>query len=268
MSDPSETTFYRAIFLSDIHLGTKGCQSDRLLAFLKRHRCDDLYLVGDIIDGWRLRSTFYWPQAHNNVVRRLLTMVKRGARLTYVTGNHDEFLRSFSDLTLGRISIVNHAQHTTADGKRLLVVHGDQFDVITRYHRWLAFLGAIGYDLLLGLNRYLNLLRRKFGYGYWSLSAWIKHRVKQAVNYVGDFEQAVSYECRRRRFDGVVCGHIHRAEITDIDGIRYMNCGDWVESCTALAEDADGVFHVLDWSRVNPNLELTVVEPTPGQAAL
>ncbi|MCE2390349.1 MAG: UDP-2,3-diacylglucosamine diphosphatase [Proteobacteria bacterium] len=250
---------YRAVFLSDIHLGARGCQAERLVAFLKAHTCDQLYLVGDIIDGWRLRSSFYWPQSHNNAVRRILTLVKRGTRLTYVTGNHDEFLRRYSELVLGNISLVDRAVHETADGRRLLVVHGDQFDVVTRYHRWIAFLGDIGYNLLLRLNRYLNWLRRKFGYGYWSLSAWIKHRVKQAVNYASDYERAVSHECRRRGFDGVICGHIHRAEIRDIDGIRYMNCGDWVESCTALVEDQNGVFRLIDRSRNNPVVHVAPV---------
>ena len=246
--DGVRKTHYRAIFLSDVHLGTRGCQADRLVAFLKAHSCDAIYLVGDIVDGWRLKSSFYWPQAHNNVMRRFLTLVRRGAKLVYVTGNHDEFLRRYSGTVLGDISIVDQAEHATADGKRLLVIHGDQFDVVTRYHRWLAFLGDVGYNLLLRLNRYFNWLRRKFGYGYWSLSAWVKHRVKQAVNFVSDYEQAVSYECKRRGFDGVVCGHIHHAEIRDIDGVRYMNCGDWVESCTALVEDERGEFRILDFA--------------------
>ena len=245
---PPNRNHYRTIFLSDIHLGAKGCQADLLTSFLKAHTCDRIYLVGDIVDGWRLKSSFHWPQSHNNVLRRFLTMVKRGSRLTYVTGNHDEFLRRFSPVSLGNIEIVDQAVHETADGKRLLVVHGDQFDVVTRYHRWLAFLGDIGYHLLLGLNRHLNVARRLLGFGYWSLSAWVKNRVKKAVNHVSDFAGAVSFECRRGGFDGVVCGHIHRAEISDVGGIRYMNCGDWMESCTALVEDQAGVFRVIDWA--------------------
>ena len=187
--EPHESgkTRYRTIFLSDIHLGTKGCQADRLIAFLKAHDCETLYLVGDIIDGWRLKSSFYWPQAHNNVLRRVFTLMKRGTRVVFVTGNHDEFLRKYSDMEVGHLSLVDQAVHETADGKKLLVVHGDQFDVITRYHRWLAFLGDLGYNLLLRLNRYLNAARAHFGYGYWSLSAWIKRRVKKAVNHVSDF---------------------------------------------------------------------------------
>ena len=249
-NEPAEAgkTHYRTIFLSDVHLGARGCQADRLAAFLKAHTCDRLYLVGDIVDGWRLKANFYWPQEHTNAVRRILTLAKRGARLVYVTGNHDEFLRRYSDLAFGNISVVDRAVHETADGKRLLVVHGDQFDVVTRYHRWIAFLGDAGYNLLLRLNRWLNALRRRFGYGYWSLSAWVKRRVKRAINHIGDYERAVARECRRGGFDGVVCGHIHHAEIADFDGVRYMNCGDWVESCTALAEDRDGVFRILDRS--------------------
>ncbi|MEQ8486231.1 MAG: UDP-2,3-diacylglucosamine diphosphatase [Pseudomonadales bacterium] len=242
-------THYRTIFLSDIHLGTKGCQAERLLHFLKNHTCDRLYLVGDIVDGWRMKSSIYWPQAHSDVLRRFLTLCKRGTRLTYVTGNHDEFLRKYSDLVIGNLEVVDEAVHLTADDRRLLVVHGDEFDVVTRYHRWVAFLGDIGYTLLLGLNRYFNALRSRLGYGYWSLSAWIKHRVKRAVSFISEFEDAIVHQCRKRGFDGVVCGHIHHAEIRDLEGTTYMNCGDWVESCTALVEDEHGRFHILDWSR-------------------
>ena len=258
LDDSSPKRHLKTIFLSDIHLGTKGCQAEQLLTFLKAHTCDELYLVGDIIDGWRLKSGFYWPQAHNDVMRQFMTLMKRGTNVTYVTGNHDEFLRRYSDAELGRLKLVDEAVHESASGERYLVVHGDQFDVITRYHHWLAFLGDIGYTFLLHINRYFNRMRAHFGYGYWSLSAWIKHRVKKAVNYVGDFEKAVSHECKRQRFAGVVCGHIHHAEITDIDGVRYMNCGDWVESCTALVEDSEGRFHIVDWSKRDVELELVV----------
>ena len=237
-----------------------------MLAFLKAHSCDQLYLVGDIIDGWRMEASLYWPQTHNNVVRQLLTMAKRGAVLTYVTGNHDEFLRSYSDLSFGNISVVDEAAHVTAAGQRLLVLHGDQFDVVTRHHRWLAFLGDLGYRGLLHLNKVLNFLRRKLGYGYWSLSAWAKQRVKRAVNKYSSFEQALSYECRRRGFDGVVCGHIHKAEISAIAGAQYMNCGDWVESCTALVEDAQGAFQILDWSPAN--VHIVSADAKPGKAAM
>ena len=241
-------THYRTIFLSDIHLGTRGCKADLLLEFLKQHTCDELYLVGDIIDGWRFKTGFYWPQAHTNVMRRFLTLSKRGARVTYVTGNHDEFLRKYSDMEIGQIRLVDEAVHRAADGSQLLVVHGDAYDAVTRYHRWVALLGGLGYGLLLALNGHLNRWRAKLGYGYWSLSAWVKHRVKRAVSFVSGFEQAVSYHCRQRGYDGVICGHIHHAEITTYDGIRYLNCGDWVESCTALVEDEAGQFHLIRWA--------------------
>jgi UDP-2,3-diacylglucosamine pyrophosphatase LpxH len=241
-------THYRAIFLSDIHLGTRGCRADALLEFLKYHTCDELYLVGDIIDGWRFRRGFYWPQDHTNVLRRFLTLSKRGTRVIYVTGNHDEFLRKYSDMDVGNIALVDAEVHHTADGRRLLVVHGDAYDVVTLYHRWVALLGDLGYAVLLALNTRLNRWRACLGFGYWSLSAWVKHRVKRAVNYVSSFEESVSHHCRQRGFDGVICGHIHHAEITHYGDVCYMNCGDWVESCTALIEDATGRFRIIRWA--------------------
>ena len=245
----SAKTHYRTIFLSDIHLGTRGCQADRLLSFLKQHSCDRLYLVGDIIDGWRMKSQMYWPQSHSNVLRRFLTLTKRGTEVIYVTGNHDEFLRKYSDMAIGNLHLVDRFEHRAATGERLLVVHGDEFDVITRYHRWVAFLGDIGYTMLLELNRHFNRARSRLGLGYWSLSAWIKRRVKRAVSFIGEFEEAIVHQCRKEGYDGVICGHIHHAEIRDLDGTRYLNCGDWVESCTALVEDANGRFLIVDWSR-------------------
>jgi UDP-2,3-diacylglucosamine pyrophosphatase LpxH len=245
-----ELRHYRSIFLSDIHLGTRGCQAERLTAFLKFHTCDRLYLVGDIVDGWRLRSGIYWPQSHNNVMRRFLTAAKRGTEVIYVTGNHDEFLRRYADLHLGNLQIVDRIRHISADGKELLVVHGDEFDVITRYHRWIAFAGDMGYTLLLHLNRYVNGVRRRMGYGYWSMSAWLKHKVKRAVNFISEFEVAIARRCRIEGYDGVICGHIHHAEIRDLEGVKYMNCGDWVESCTALVEDEDGVFSIVHWPQM------------------
>ncbi len=241
------TTQFRTIFLSDIHLGTKGCQAEHLLTFLKEHRCEQLYLVGDIIDGWRMKSGIYWPQTHSNVLRRFLTLTKRGTHITYVTGNHDEFLRRYSGIALGNLEIVDAATHVSADGRRVLVVHGDEFDVITRYHRWLAWLGDIGYHLLMEVNRHLHTVRSRLGFGYWSLSKWVKHRVKRAVGYISDYEGAVARSCKEKGYDAVICGHIHHAEIKDIQGVRYMNCGDWVESCTALAEDNEGRFHIIHW---------------------
>ena len=259
------TTHYRAIFLSDIHLGTRDCQAEALLSFLKVHTCDRLYLVGDIIDGWRLRSGIYWPQSHSNVLRRFLTAAKRDTQVIYVTGNHDEFLRRYSNLIIGNIHLVDQAEHITSDGKRMLVLHGDEFDVVTRYHRWLAFLGDRGYDLLLAINRQLNFVREQFGFGHWSLSAWVKRKVKKAVNFISEFEESLAHECRRRGFDGVVCGHIHHAEVRDVEGVRYHNCGDWVESCTALVEQPDGSLTVLPWRR--PRAEVIALPARPQKAA-
>lgn len=258
-SDEPVPTHYRTIFLSDIHLGTRGCRAEELLSFLKAHTCDTLYLVGDIVDGWRLRQSIYWPQSHTNVVRRFLTAAKRDTQVIYVTGNHDEFLRRYADLVIGNIELVDRAEHRTADGRRLLVVHGDEFDVITRYHRWVAQLGDAGYDLLLCINRWLNQARASCGFGHWSLSAWVKRKVKSAVSFIGEYEAAVAHECRRRGFDGIVCGHIHHADVREIDGIDYHNCGDWVESCTALVESADGRLAVLQWP---PH---AIVLPFPAQ---
>ncbi len=238
---------YRAVWISDVHLGAVGCQAEALAAFLKRTDCERLYLVGDIIDGWKLKSQFYWPQTHSNVIRRVLTKAKRGTEVIYVAGNHDEFLRRFLgfNLQMGNIRVVNEYVHHTADGRRLLITHGDKFDVITRYHRWLALAGDAAYDLSVEISRVLNRVRKLAGLPYWSLAAFAKRHVKTAVNIVSDFEHSVARECRSRGFDGVICGHIHHAEIRMIDGISYHNCGDWVESCTALAEDQSGNIHLL-----------------------
>ncbi len=245
---------YSSIFLSDIHLGTKSCQADLLIDFLKAHDCERLYLVGDIIDGWSLRSNLYWPQSHNNVLRRILTLAKRGTKVIFVTGNHDEFLRKYSDMVFGNLELVDESVHTAEDGRSYLVVHGDQYDVVTMYHRWLAFLGGHGYALLLKLNRYVNWARRRFNLRPWSLSAFVKHKVKRAVNFISEFEKAISNDCQKRGHDGVICGHIHHAEITQFDGTIYMNCGDWVESCTALVEDNSGKFKIVRWFPAEGNV--------------
>lgn len=241
----------RTIWLSDLHLGTRGCRAADLAAFLKRHECDTLYLVGDIIDAWRLKSGIFWPQAHTDVIRRILTKAKRGSRVVLVTGNHDEFLRRYTDVELGNITICDEAAHRAPDGRRLLVIHGDQYDGVVRAHRWLAFLGDHGYTVLLVVNHWFNRLRERLGYGYWSLSAHVKSKVKSAVNFIYEFEQAVAWDCRRRGFDGVVCGHIHYAEIREIEGVTYYNCGDWVESCTALVEHYDGTIEVKQWATID-----------------
>jgi UDP-2,3-diacylglucosamine pyrophosphatase LpxH len=254
---------YRTIWISDVHLGTPGCKAEHLVDFLKHTECETLYLVGDVIDGWKLRSAWYWPQEHTNVVRKVLTKAKRGTQVYYVTGNHDEFLRKFVGfgLAIGNIRIVNEHVHTTADGRRLLVVHGDAFDVITRYHKWIARAGDLAYELTMHANHRLNQLRRVLGMRYWSLSAFAKKSVKNAVNIVSEFEQSVAHECRRRGLDGVVCGHIHHAEIRPIEGVQYLNSGDWVESCTALAEDFNGRIRVIRWVEIDHLHESPKVTP-------
>lgn len=244
---------YRTVWISDVHLGTAGCKAGHLVEFLKSHSCDTLYLVGDIIDGWKLKNHFYWPQEHTNVVRKVLTKAKRGTRVYYVTGNHDEFLRKFVGfrLELGNIKFVNELVHQTADGRRLLITHGDAFDVITRYHAWIAMAGDSLYEGTMRFNYWFNRGRSLLGMRYWSLSAFAKQHVKTAVNVVSTYEDSVARECRRRDLDGVVCGHIHHAEIRDIGGVTYHNCGDWVESCTALAEHADGRIELIRWVQLD-----------------
>ncbi len=241
---------WRTIFLSDIHLGTPGCKAEFLLDFLKHNESDKLYLVGDIVDGWRLKRGWYWPQAHNDVVQKVLRKARKGTEVIYVPGNHDEALRDYLDHHLGGIFIAGEATHETADGQRMLVVHGDAFDGVVRYARWLAFLGDHAYNFALWTNEWFNRARRTFGLPYWSLSAWLKNKVKNAVKYISDFEEAVANEAHRRGFDGVICGHIHKAEIRRIGEALYMNDGDWVESCTALVEDWDGSFKIVDWAHI------------------
>jgi len=243
---------YKAVFISDIHLGTPGCQADALLEFLKRDTCDQLYLVGDIIDGWALRRRWYWPQAHNDVIQKLLRKARKGCQVIYVPGNHDEFARQFVNHHFGGIEVLEEAVHLTVDGRKLWIVHGDYFDAVVRCAKWLAYLGDHAYELALKLNRYLNRFRARLGLPYWSLSAYLKMRVKKALNYVTDFERAVAHEAQRRGFQGVVCGHIHHPEIRDIDGVTYFNDGDWVESLSALVEHVDGRFELIAWPRIVP----------------
>jgi UDP-2,3-diacylglucosamine pyrophosphatase LpxH len=249
--DESNTIRYRAVFISDLHLGTPGCQAEALLDFMKSHASDHLYLVGDIIDGWQLRRRWYWPQAHNNVVQKLLRRARKGCRVIFVPGNHDEFARGFVGHQFGGIEVVKDAVHVTADGRRLWVTHGDYFDGVIQCAKWLAYVGDYAYEFTLKLNRYLNHLRAKFGLPYWSLSAYLKLKVKKAVNFISDFEVAVAAEARRLGHQGVVCGHIHHAEIRDINGILYCNDGDWVESRTALVEHHDGRLELVHWGAVD-----------------
>jgi UDP-2,3-diacylglucosamine pyrophosphatase LpxH len=238
----------RTVFVSDIHLGTPGCQAGALLDFLKAHPSDNLYLVGDIVDGWQLRRRWFWPQAHNDVVQKLLRAARKGCRVVYVPGNHDEFARQFTGHQFGGIEVLEEAVHVTAEGKRLWVIHGDYFDGVIQCAKWLAHVGDHMYEFTLKLNRHLNTLRARMGLPYWSLSAYLKHKVKKALNYVTDFEVAVAREAHRRGHQGVVCGHIHRAEMREIDGVLYCNDGDWVESRTALVEHFDGRLELVHWA--------------------
>jgi UDP-2,3-diacylglucosamine pyrophosphatase LpxH len=237
----------RTVWISDIHLGTPGCQAEALLAFLKTTECETLYLVGDIIDGWQLRRSWYWPQAHNDVVQKILRKARKGTRVVFVPGNHDEFARKYLQHNFGGVDVVEDCVHTLADGRRLWVTHGDLFDGVIQCAKWLAYAGDIAYEFILKVNRRFNVLRAHLGLPYWSLSKYIKLKVKRAVSYVSDFETAVAHEARRRGLDGVVCGHIHHAEMREIEGVLYCNDGDWVESLTALVEHHDGRLEILDF---------------------
>lgn len=239
---------YRAIFISDIHLGTRTAQAVPVLDFLKHHEADSIYLVGDIVDFWKVRRGPHWPQAHNDVIQELLRRVRHGTRLVFIPGNHDEGLRDFAGMHFGGIEVFQSVLHRAADGKRYLVMHGDEFDVVIRTAKWLAFLGDRGYELALWLNNPLNWVRRHCGLGYWSLSAYLKYSVKRAVNFIGAFEEAVAAEARRNGVDGIICGHIHHPADRDINGIRYLNCGDWVESCSALIEHESGRIELIRWN--------------------
>jgi UDP-2,3-diacylglucosamine pyrophosphatase LpxH len=239
---------YRTIWISDIHLGTRGCNADMLIDFLDSTDSETMYLVGDIIDGWRLKKRFYWPAAHNDIVWRVLKRAKRGTRIVYIPGNHDEMLRPYAGLDLGGVQIRRNAIHETVDGRRLLVLHGDEFDTIMLAHRWLAHVGDFAYEVMMKLNYVVNRARTAMGLPYWSLSKMAKHKVKNAVEFISKFEEIVAHEAAQRGVDGVVCGHIHTAEIRDIAGIEYYNDGDWVEGCTALVEHFDGRMEVLHWA--------------------
>jgi UDP-2,3-diacylglucosamine pyrophosphatase LpxH len=239
----------RALFLSDIHLGTRGCQADKLLDFLRDYDADLIYLVGDIVDGWHLKTGWYWPQAHNDVVQKLLRKARKGDRIIYVPGNHDEFLRDFYGTHFGGIEVVESTIHRAADGRRYLIIHGDLFDVVMRHARWLALLGHKAYNLAIWLNTHFNALRGCFGLPYWSLSQWAKLKVKNAVNFIGEYERTLAGEARRHQVDGVICGHIHHATIRNDNGLTYVNCGDWVESCTAVVEHFDGQLEIINGAK-------------------
>lgn len=248
MADHRKGTTYRTLFISDIHLGTRGCQATMFLDFLRYADADRIYLVGDIVDCWRLKRGWYWPQTHNDVVQKLLRKARKGAEITFIPGNHDEVLRDYVGTHFGGIQVVRRATHEAADGSKYLVIHGDEFDVVVCYARWLAYLGDWAYVTAIGFNTYFNVVRRKLGFPYWSLSAWLKLKVKNAVNFIGEFEQALVQEAERCGVDGVVCGHIHHAADRRVGPVHYLNCGDWVESCTALVEHHDGRMEVLRWA--------------------
>lgn len=241
---------FRTIWISDLHLGWRACQAERLLDFLKHHDADQWYLVGDILDGWALKRSWNWPQTHNDVVQKILRKVRKGSRVVCIAGNHDEFLHDFARLSFGGILVLPDTMHETADERRLWVLHGDRFDSVVHYAPWLTVLGNNGYDFMIHVGNILNRLRRALGFPEWSLSAFVKRRVKNIVKYIADFEHALMREARRNGTDGVVCGHIHHAEIKEVDGLLYCNTGDWVESCTALVEHFDGRLEIIRWNGV------------------
>jgi UDP-2,3-diacylglucosamine pyrophosphatase LpxH len=265
--DDIPTFRFRSIFISDVHLGTPGCQASHLLEFLRNTDSTYLYLVGDIVDGWQLKRRWYWHQTHNDVVQKVLRKARKGTRVAYIAGNHDEALRHFLGVALGGIEIRDEAVHVTADGRRLLVIHGDLFDAVVQRARWLAHLGDLLYNVALKLNQWLNHMSARMGWSYWSLSQYLKHKVKNAVTYMTDFEEALAHEARRRGFDGVVCGHIHKAEIRDIGGVLYCNDGDWVESLTALVELESGELRIVDWQAIEALKRTAVSSPREREHA-
>ncbi|WP_315920751.1 UDP-2,3-diacylglucosamine diphosphatase [Mesorhizobium sp. SP-1A] len=247
-----EPRIFRSIFISDVHLGSRAAKAEFLIDFLRHHDADTVYLVGDIVDGWRLRRNWHWPQSHNDVVQKLLRKARKGARVTYIAGNHDEFARQFQGVHFGGIVVADRAIHETADGRRFLVIHGDQFDTVVHNVRWLAYFGDYAYDAAMFVNRVIGRFRQLFGMPYWSFSSWAKVKVKKAVNFIGAFEEVLAEEARRCKVDGVVCGHIHHAANAVFGDVQYINTGDWVESCTAAVEHFDGRIEILHWPHVLP----------------
>ena len=236
----------RTAWISDVHLGTRSSNAAALLEFLRDYECDRLYVVGDLIDIWQLRRGRYWPQQHNDVIQKILRKARKGVPVIFIPGNHDEFVNSFGG-AYGNISIQQHAIHQLADGRRMLVIHGHELDTVVQNAKWLAFLGDVGYQFLLSLNPAINFCRRRFGLGYWSLSAYAKKRVKDAVNFIGEFEKAIVRYAEKFSVNTVLCGHIHSAAIRQIGDVTYYNCGDWVESCTALVEQRDGTLELVTY---------------------
>ncbi len=261
-----KTAHYRTLFISDLHLGTRGCQHQLVIDFLKHNDADTIYLVGDIIDGWKLKSGWYWPQGHNDVVQKLLRKVRKGARMVYIPGNHDEFAREYIGMTFGGVEVMRTAVHVTADGRKFFVTHGDDYDIVVRNVRWLAHLGDWAYTTAIALNTVFNIVRRRLGFPYWSFSAWAKLKVKNAVNFIGDFEEVVAQDAVKHGVDGVICGHIHHATMRDIKGVTYVNTGDFVESCSFVAEHRDGRLEVLHWLALGG--EAAVVDVTATDSAI
>lgn len=257
MSGLPPTIHVRTAFISDIHLGSRDCRTELVLDFLRRVQCEQLILLGDIIDVWSLRRSFYWPQSHSDVLRTILGKTKHGTRVIYVPGNHDEQFREVCGMSFGNIEVHREYIHQTLRGLRLLIMHGDEFDAAVKCSRWLANLGSGLYDLALGLNRGLNALRHRLGYGYWSLAGYLKSRIGNAMDYVRNFELAAAHTARRRGLDGIICGHIHRPEIAEVAGVLYCNDGDWVDSCSALIEDRSGELELWHWTGAHG----AVVEP-------
>ena len=245
--DHQDVRHVRTLFLSDLHLGSKAAKADYLLDFLRLYEAETIVLVGDIVDGWRLKRSWHWPQNCNDVVQKLLRKGRKGARIVYIPGNHDAFLRDYPGIHFGGIEVEMNMIHEAADGKRYLVLHGDEFDVVVRNAKFIAHLGDWAYDMAIAINMIVAKCRRLLGLPYWSFSAWAKLQVKRAVNFIGEFQNVVADEARRNKVDGVICGHIHHAVIEDIDGITYINTGDWVESCTAVVEHFDGAMELIRW---------------------
>lgn len=256
-----DTLSFRTIFISDLHLGTKRAQAEMVLEFLKHTEAEKIYLVGDIVDNWALRRKWFWSQSHNDVIQKLLRKARKGSEVVYIPGNHDEQFRDFADQSFGHVRVVLQDLHRTADGKTYLVLHGDEFDGVVMHHKWLAHLGDQAYEFAVNVNYWFNRARRLLRLPYWSLSAYLKQRVKRAVEFIGNFETVVVREALKRGADGVVCGHIHSAEMRMIDGIHYCNDGDWVESCTALVEHHDGRMELLDWAAIRETLKDTADAP-------
>ena len=255
----------RSIFISDVHLGTRGCQAQRLLDFLRHYEAENLFLIGDIIDFWAMNRSIHWTPTQNTVVQKVLRAARKGTRVIFVPGNHDEALREYVGTAFGDIELSYDHVHTTADGRRFLLIHGDEFDQVTRYHRWVAVLGDIAYNALVRINTWLSFVRRHLGRpGYWSLAGYAKRKVKSAVSFIYDFEDSVIHAVRERGVDGVICGHIHAAAMKEVDGLTYINCGDWVDSCTGIVEYADGRLELVDWGFALKALAIAPPTSTPA----